>query len=107
MKRRLLAATAGLDRGAAASAEDADAVEAAAAALEAAAASSSMPAASPPQPVDERAAGKWRLIFSSTFAGKPGGSQGFSGPPAAGTPLRLGAVYQRIQPTQKRVREAV
>ena len=90
-KQRLLFVAAPLDRGSAARPSDRGAVEDAVAALEA--------SCSPPADVTELLSGTWRLLYSSTFA--------VTGPPGAGTPLRLGAVYQRIQPTQKRVREAV
>jgi hypothetical protein len=54
-------------------------------------------------PIDERLNGKWRLVYSSTFAGKGGGMQGFTGAPTGGGPLRLGQVYQRVQARRKLV----
>lgn len=32
-------------------------------------------------PIDKRLNGKWRLVYSSTFAGQAGGTQGFTGEP--------------------------
>lgn len=98
-KSSLLSAIAGLDRGAAATPSDVAAVDAAIAALEAAGAAEEASAA----PLDTRLAGKWRLVYSSTFAGVQAGSQGFRGPPGGGTPVRLGPVYQRIQPNAQRL----
>lgn len=54
-------------------------------------------------PIDERLNGKWRLLYSSTFAGQGGGTQGFTGAPTGGGPLRLGQVYQRVQARRKLV----
>jgi PAP_fibrillin len=98
-KQALLRLLATLDRGSAASATDRSAVDDAVAAIEQKG-SRTRDKASPSLP--DRLAGKWRLAYSSTFAGVSGGSQGFTGPPGAGTPLRLGAVYQRVQPFNKR-----
>jgi len=52
-------------------------------------------------PIDERLNGKWRLVYSSTFAGKGGGTQGFTGAPTGGGNLRCGQVYQRVQARRK------
>ena len=90
-KTRLLSAVAGLDRGASARPSDVNAVSAAVTELEALA---------PRAPLD-RLSGLWRLVYSSTFAGQPGGSQGFTGVPGAGTPLRLGPVLQRVQASKR------
>ena len=97
-KQALLRLLATLDRGSAASAADRSAVDDAVAAIEQKGSKNRGEASS----LADRLAGKWRLAYSSTFAGVSGGSQGFTGPPGAGTPLRLGAVYQRIQPFNKR-----
>ena len=97
-KAALLRLLATLDRGAAATGSDRAAVEACAAQLERTVADSATAAATP---LRDRLSGKWRLAYSSTFAGVPGGSQGFTGPPGAGTPVRLGAVYQRVQLSTK------
>jgi len=86
-KQRLLFVAAPLDRGSAARPSDRGAVEDAVAALEA--------SCSPPEDVTELLSGTWRLLYSSTFA--------VAGPPGAGTPLRLGAVQQRIQPARQRL----
>lgn len=43
-------------------------------------------------PIDEQINGKWRLVYSSTFAGQGGGTQGFTGSPTGGGPLQLGQV---------------
>ncbi len=104
-KARLLATVAGLDRGSAATASDRAAVDAAVADLEALAreAAARTDAGAAQVAIDERIGGKWRLVYSSTFAGVPGGSQGFTGAPGAGTPVRLGAVYQRVLPGKKRL----
>jgi len=45
--------------------------------------------------------GKWRLAYSSTFAGEERGSQGFTGAPGGGG-SSLGSVYQRIDKMEKR-----
>jgi hypothetical protein len=56
----------------------------------------------PSQLLEDLLAGKWRLAYSSTFARvAAAGTQVFRGPPGAGTPVRLGAVYQRIQPAKQ------
>jgi hypothetical protein len=94
-KAALLRLLATLDRGAAATGPDRAAVEACVSQLEAVAVSSS------PTDLRDRLSGKWRLAYSSTFAGVAGGSQGFTGPPGAGTPVRLLAVYQRVQLSTK------
>ena len=88
----------GTDRGVAASPLDMDVIEICAGALESAASFLPEPLAA----IDERLSGKWRLVYSSTFAGKTGGSQGFEGSPTGGGPLRLGAVFQRIQARKRR-----
>ena len=64
-------------------------MEAAVAALEAAHASAGGDAVSAPLP--DRLNGLWRLCYSSAFAA------GGVGAPGAGTPIRLGAVLQRVQ----------
>jgi PAP_fibrillin len=97
-KQALLRLLATLDRGSAASATDRSAVDDAVAAIEQKGSRTRGESSS----LADRLAGKWRLAYSSTFAGVSGGSQGFTGPPGAGTPLRLGAVYQRVQPFNKR-----
>ena len=89
LKFGLLKLVAGLDRGAAATAEDRNAVLEAADALAASAAPLSGAA------LESALEGTWRLTYSSTFAGQEGGTQGFTGTPAAG-PVSLMAVYQRI-----------
>ena len=95
-KAALLRLLATLDRGAAATGSDRAAVEACASQLE-----SAPHSVTATTPLRDRLSGKWRLAYSSTFAGVPGGSQGFTGPPGAGTPVRLGAVYQRVQLSTK------
>lgn len=92
-KAALLRTVAGLDRGVAATPLDVVAVDAAATALEEAA-GAEVPLVG--AALEEALRGKWRLVWSSTFAGRPGGSQGFTGSPTGATPLKLGAVYQRI-----------
>jgi hypothetical protein len=94
-KARLISAVAGLDRGASARPSDVNAVSAAVTELEALA-----PRASLDSSLDSLS-GLWRLVYSSTFAGQPGGSQGFTGVPGAGTPLRLGPVFQRVQASKR------
>lgn len=99
-KQRLVFFLAPLDRGAAARGSDRMQVERLASELEAL------------QRPEEGAfaelfSGCWRLLYSSTFAGQSGGSQGFAGAPGAGTPLRLGAVLQRVSPRLKRLDNVV
>jgi hypothetical protein len=105
LKRQLVQAVAGLDRGLGASLREARAVDALARRLERAApvvvepdadadatTSPSSAAADASAPL---APGCWRLIYSSAFGG---GSLGGSrpGPPAALTPLVLGGVFQVV-----------
>ena len=93
-KARLLAAVAGLDRGAAASAAAAAEVEATAAALIAAgpgAVDLTWRGENGAAPVDA-IAGTWRLLYSSNFARGRGG--GRRGPPL----LTLGQIYQVVSP---------
>ena len=89
-KQRLIYFIAPLDRGSAARSGDRARVEQLAAAVEAL------------QPGDgdfaELFSGCWRLLYSSTFAGQSGGSQGFSGPPPG-----LGTVLQRVSPRLRRL----
>ena len=105
LKTRLLAAVAGLDRGAAASPAAADEVEATAAALIAIGGPVDLtwaPAegadANAPSPVDALA-GTWRLLYSSTFRRSSG--RGRVGP------LALGQIYQVISPHGSRLDNVV
>jgi len=92
LKRRLVQAVAGLDRGLGASLREARAVDALARRLERAA-----PAGDGGGPALR--GGCWRLVWSSAFGG---GSLGGSrpGPPAALTPLVLGGVFQCVDPAR-------
>ena len=101
-KASLLRLVASLDRGAAASPSDRLAVDAAVAALERSARGvPQLNAAAAPEAFSEALSGLWRLVYSSTFAGEGPGSQGFTGAPGAGTPLRLLGVFQRISTRRK------
>lgn len=102
-KASLLRLVASLDRGAAASPSDRVAVDSAVAALERASrgvpqlnAAAAGGAPRLEEAFSETLSGLWRLVYSSTFAGEGPGSQGFTGAPGAGTPLRLLGVFQRI-----------
>mmetsp|Transcript_3722 Transcript_3722/g.7685 ORF Transcript_3722/g.7685 Transcript_3722/m.7685 type:complete len:302 (-) Transcript_3722:265-1170(-) len=92
-KVALLRILVSLDRGAAATAADREKVEEAASALE----KLYPDVADSETPIDIQINGKWRLVYSSTFAGQTGGTQGFAGTPTGGSPLQLGQVYQRVQ----------
>jgi len=100
LKTMLLCKVAPLDRGVAASSKDRMAVEEATSALEDAFAAPGG-GADCDNPIDEQINGKWRLVYSSTFAGQGGGTQGFTGSPTGGGPLQLGQVFQRIQARKK------
>jgi hypothetical protein len=89
LKGALLARVAGLDRGVAAEASDRQAVESAASALESAGPGLDLPSQL------EKLDGRWRLVYTSSFSsGSFGGSR--PGPPFAGSNLKLGQVFQRI-----------
>ena len=100
-KAALLRLVAPLDRGAAATPSDRAAVDAAVAALESAARHAPARLNAAAEGADaasfgEALSGLWRLVYSSTFAGDGPGTQGFTGAPGAGTPLRLLGVAQRV-----------
>lgn len=94
-KQQLFRALAPLDRGTAASETDRNKVEELSSSIETLFAKLES-AADAAVPIDKRLNGKWRLVYSSTFAGQAGGTQGFTGAPTGGGPLRLGQVYQRV-----------
>lgn len=101
-KQRLVYFVAPLDRGSAARGSDRAQVEKLASELEALQEPEGEASAFP-----ELFSGCWRLLYSSTFAGQSGGSQGFAGAPGAGTPLRLGAVLQGVSPRLQRLDNVV
>jgi len=107
-RERLLMAVSGTDRGARAGPEERAAVEAAVEALVAAAGVGCTGLRFPEDL--ERVSGKWRLVYTSAFssignAAGDGGGGGrrvrapdpLGGPAGAGSPVQLGAVYQRIR----------
>lgn len=110
-RERLLMAVSGTDRGARAGPEERLAVDAAVDALVAAGDAESTTLRFPEDL--ERISGKWRLVYTSAFSASFGtqgageqnnrGSRGgrapdpLGGPAGQGSPVQLGAVYQRIR----------
>ncbi|KAK3286511.1 plastid-lipid-associated protein [Cymbomonas tetramitiformis] len=94
LKASLLRLLSTLDRGAAATPEERNKVEVAASALEGAYLEELR--AAPPPPLEGLLEGTWKLVYSSTFAGQTGGTQGFAGTPTGSSPLQLGQVFQRV-----------